>query len=341
MIFPVLMVSVVMALYTIHDRKKTVSKPIFLIVICAVLALIAAFRSPLTADYDNYEYFYYSGTERFEIGFQMLAEFCKLLKLNLISFFLVCAALSVSIKVFAIKKMSTCIAASVLVYVSNLFILHDMIQIRCAIASGMILLSMYYLVEKKLPQFLCIVIFATLFHNTAIVVLPLWFLNNDTKFIKYYLWLIPVAYVLYFTGIRLAHYVQLIPLEPIQALWLYYDDFMNRGIGHNDVNVLNVVQIIRCGVCMFLLHKSDVLKEKNKYALMCAKVYTIALFIYVTFSDMPTAADRLSEFLSIVEVILLPCLLFAFNKRGSGLIVLLFIAVVRLYVHIILTNHLL
>ena len=60
-----------------------------------------------------------------------------------------------------------------MVYISNIFVLHDMIQIRAAVASGMLLLAVFYKVRSQFIPFIVTTIIAFLFHYSAILILPI------------------------------------------------------------------------------------------------------------------------------------------------------------------------
>ena len=345
MVLPVLTICVLLLPFLSKELSNSAVKSKFFnsayFVLGVILCFIIANRSPLTSDYVNYQLFYDSGVERFETGFVFLGENCKKIGLTLIDFFFVCAFIAITIKFYAIIKMTRLVFASLFIYISNAFILQENIQVRCAIASAFVLLSIYYSVEKQLVKFLLTVSLAVLFHNTAIIVFPLWFVSNSAKHLKYYVFLIPLAYILFGLGFTFGRFIQYIPIPPIQNFWSYYIVLLDRGIGHVEINVFNALQLTKCVFCFILYFYTTKIASSNKYFVVCLKIYIISLFLYVVFSDFPVAADRLSEFLSIVEIILLPCLLWISKNKQIGWSLIAFWSSTHLFVHIVILQHLL
>ena len=139
------------------DNRKTLY--VILLFIWLVLALIATFRPFDMPDRENYiDIWYGNGTERYEIGFTTIVDLLQIFTKNEYAFLFVFAALSIALKMIAIYRITSFIWASLLIYTANIFILHDMIQIRCAIASGLLLWAVYYLVNRRAISFLCVVI---------------------------------------------------------------------------------------------------------------------------------------------------------------------------------------
>lgn len=345
MITPVLLICIVLLLFStteVKEKKRKIFLYRFLyFVFCILLCFIIAYRSPLTSDYENYEMFYYSGVDRFETGFVLLGNICKSLNLKLIPFFFVCAFIAISIKFYALSKMTNLVFAALLVYISNLFILQENIQIRCSIAAALVLLAVYFSVERKLIGFLISVTLAVLFHNTAIIVYPLWFISNNNDHLKYYILMIPLAYALYAFSLTLGRFIQFIPIAPIQDFWTYYISLLDKGIGHVDVNVFNALQLTKCVICVLLFSFANKISSHNKYFTVCLKIYIISAVLYVILSDFPVAADRLSEFLSVVEIIALPCVMYISKNKIVGWAIIAFWASTHLFVHISLLHHLL
>ena len=280
-----------------------------------ILILIATFRSPDMPDYENYyNYFTFGGAERFEIGFKTYVESVKHISINPIFIFSAIAALSVSIKLFAIRKLSPLFWGALLVYLSNIFILHDMIQIRAAVASGILLWSTKYLEERNLKYFLLSVALASLFHISSIVFLPLWFVNTTNPQKTIFLLMIPISYVLALNGITFGNIASLINIEQIQNLWNMHQNAMEHDIGVR-INLFNAMHIIRLIMCTYIIANLNKIVKYDKKAIILAKIYTISLVAYNLLSDIPVIAFRISELLQVVEILLIPSiLLIPYNK---------------------------
>lgn len=273
--------------------------------ICGILVLIATFRSEDMPDWISYWLFWNSlDGERFEIGFTFLADFVKKVSSNFYLFLFCCAALSVSLKILAIYRMTPQVLGTLVVYLGHTFILHDMIQIRCGIASGFFLLAIYSKVNRNLVKFLTFSFLAFLFHYSAIIIFPLWLLSSTRPHKKLYLVLIFLCY-LFGTSFPIANFIQVIPIEGIQNLWKMYEHTLG-----DEMSIFGIMQLSRLVICIFLFCFVDKIYIQNKYAIFLLKIYALSIMSFVLLSGVPTMAQRISEFYQVVEILLIPMIVY-------------------------------
>ena len=294
-------------------RRLPQSNVLLLFVVWGMLVCIATFR-PDMADKKNYAFFfnYPEYGERFEIGFKYLTGLIKRFGASLTFFFFFFAGISIALKLWAIRKMTTLLWGSLAVYVSNFFILHDMIQMRCAVASGLLLHAVYFVWKRNLSAFLATASIAMLFHYSAIIIFPLWFLSTKAPQRLFYMMLIPASYLLagFFS---LVQYIRYIPIAGIERLWYSYEGTMG-----DNINIFNAWTLLRVAFCLFILLNIKHISMYNSFAVVLAKVYAIALSCFVLFSDLPVVSWRISELYMVVEVILLPLTVYSFPLHSDG-----------------------
>ncbi|MBR5281517.1 MAG: EpsG family protein [Alistipes sp.] len=288
------------------------------VLIWCILALIATFRPQDMPDYENYERFFL-GSEfaRGEIGFKTYVQSLKLFVSKPIVLFGAVAFLSVGIRLFVTRRLSPFFFGSLLLYIAHFFILHDMIQIRVAIAAGIFLWSTKYLEERNGKKFFLTASIAMLFHYSSIVIFPLWFINTIKPQKYLYLSIIPLSYLLTFSGITIGHLAEMIPIASFQALWKMYQMQMENDVG-TTINIFNAMQLLRCLVCFYVLWNLPKIAKYSRYAIVWAKIYTISIAAMVLLSDVPVIAFRVSELYQVVEILLLPTILLIPGYRQLG-----------------------
>ena len=229
-------------------------------------------------------------------------------------FFLIMALLGVSFKVMAIWKLTEFQILSLLIYFCHFFLLHDMTQIRQGIASGILLISLVYIENKKLSTFLLLLAIGLFFHYSTLLFIPFYFLNPKklNKAAFYAILLVPQ--LLYFFHINIINILLLFRLGILSEKLTYYNQLMELGV-FSGINVYNSVLIVQLLFCVFLIWKADFFYSKNKYAVLCIKIFTIGLSSWVLFSSVPVIAFRISGFLEIVEIILVPFMLYFIEER--------------------------
>lgn len=202
--------------FSLRINKKT----LVLFTVALLLIFIAGFR-PIGLDRDSPNYvsllnipFSQANFLDKEPAFWMLVEINRVLfSSNERTFFLIFAIIGVSLKILAINRLSSMPFLSLWAYICLYFILHEMTQIRAGVASGIFLLAIQDIVNRNLKKFIIKVLFASLFHYSAIVMLPLYFLNLRKISIIYFFLPVIGLFLAYFglSKILLLNFTDFLP----------------------------------------------------------------------------------------------------------------------------------
>lgn len=291
-----------------------------------ILFLMAAFRGNIDDDYHGYVEFYEEIDKMYlevEPTFVLIANFVKSAFNNILFVFIIYAMIAVSIKLYAISLLTEFRLQSLVVYFSFFFLLHEMTQMRAAVASGMLLVCLYLLKNKKYIYYALLTALAICFHYSAIAILFLPFLSRDRVSKLYYL-LIPLGYLLAFAHIGLTNLLPYLFI-PIELVQLKFSSYQELDAG---VNLFNLVLLLRIALAYLLIWKADLLQQHNPYSALLIKTYVIGIFLFLFFSDIWGIATRLSELFQITEIILLPFMLYMFKNKyvANGLVIIITIS---------------
>ena len=220
------------------------------------------------------------------------------------------ALTSISLKLIAIKRLSEFLSYSLLIYFSGIFLLQDMTQIRIAVASGILMLSIPYIVGRNFKKFIFLILLAVLFHYSAIVFVPFYFFNSKS-----------INKIFYFTIICISIFLGIIHFNPFEIILKLNLGFLSEIIHAQIVaqslmkkmNIFNVITLFNVVVCIFFIFNSQ--KFKNKYSIILIKMYSFSLVFYYLFSFSPVIAFRTSEVLNIAQIILLPQLIYIIKPK--------------------------
>ena len=287
------------------------------IAVGVALTLIAALR-PEGIDRDYTEYIShfrnYDTIVMLEPTFKAIAWFVhRFLGANPTLLFAIYAALGVGLKMVAIRELSNMALLSVAIYISQFFILHEMTQIRAGVASGVLLLAIKPLYDRNLWRFLFIVLCATAFHLSGIIILALWFLS-PTRRLKLYPIIIPAAIALSILEVDITG---LIPIPYLSAkIELYQNIKEYTDSVHNHINIFNAIYLVRLALCYLLFWAAPTLAKQNRYYTLMLKIYTLSLAALPLFANLPVMAHRVYELLGIVEIILIPTLVYIIRPKG-------------------------
>lgn len=345
MIIYLLIPFIVLLFYSLSIYEKP-SEPYLYGILGCILVLFAGLRHPgIDADSLNYTDFVKGadtlgpflrsvGDYMFnEPAYYFLASFVKTLGLPVTIFFLIFSILSISLKFIAIRKLSPFYFLSVLVFCSNFFFLHEMTQIRSGIASGFILLSVPYIQEKRIFPFLAMVAGGMCFHYSTIVVLPFYFLDSLTLNKVKYLSFILVPYLLKVIGFNIFDLLSDLHLGVFSDKLKVYNDLLQGG-EFNAINIFNVELLLQIFICIVFIYYSESLLTHNKYSMLLIKIYVLSVSFYVFLSSIPVFAFRVGGLLGIVEIILIPFLIYLLRPRLAGFIMVIGISVLLFFVSI-------
>lgn len=312
----VFFIYVIVSSFSFIQFKEIKVKYFVLLIFSISLILTAGLRTP-GLDYQNYVDIYLGQTTKsIEPAIDYISLALKSIFNHPISLFIVFAILGVGLKIIAITQLTRLWFLSIALYVSFYFLYHEMIQIRAGVVSGFLLLCIKPLYKKDYKTFLLFVFLGSLFHVSALTILPLWFLNGKKHNSHLYVFIVVISYVLSLIGISVTNFVSYIPIEQIQVLYAGYIYSTSKGIHSQELNIFSVIQITRILISFLLLLYIEIISEKNKYAKLLIKIYILSVSSYVLFSDLPILAVRISQLLGVVEIILIPLAIYAFKSRS-------------------------
>lgn len=291
-------------------------------IIVLILTLLAGLR-PIGIDKDAENYVnYFNGTipDDFEVelSFSVMTAISKFIADTPIVLFLLYAIMAIPLKGFAVTRLSKFVFVSLLVWMSNFFLLQDVTQIRAAVSTAFFLMGLYFYLQKQWPVFIIFIAVAMFFHTSAVLLLIVLFFSNKplSNLGRWLLAVLPLV------GIAMAilkiDLIVYMPIGYVQDKIEIYEKLRDTGIMGDEINVLNVVFLLRMMTYYFLLWKYKVVEEQGKYVSLLLKLYMFSLFFFTALAFFPVAAFRVSELFGVVEIVLLPCVIYAFEQKFAG-----------------------
>ncbi len=284
----------------------------FCVVVCAEMILFAGFRA-LTIGADTSTYLnaltYYKSLPQgeilsaklvypfdFEIGYFFLTKLCAYLNFSSTMFLLLIATMTYVPLITFVYKYSKNPLISVLVYFAFGLFAYSVGLFRQMIALSICLCAVPYIRKRKLIQYLLLCAFASLFHLSALIMIPFYFLNyldlrkNKTKF---YI-LVIVLEILCFI------FARSIIIEILKNFKLYagYEG------GKYDVQGGSYFNLIFLNILLFL-GMFVVVPRVDKFDTICVKGIAVACIIQ-SCSYAMGIMGRLVCYYSIYEMILIP-----------------------------------
>lgn len=323
-----------------EDKKDSYTRAFF--VAATILLFAFAALRPIGADADSrtYAVLYESVREEFiEWSFVGLSKLVHVLFDDVRWLFVLYALLAIPVHAYGIFRLSPYVLLSLLIWFSHYFVVHDYTQIRVAVSIGIWFVGLSFLCQGKRWKYFLTVLFSIFFHYTAVAfLLPLFFSNKplNSRGRIFLASIVLFVYALYFAHIDL---IVSLPIPYMQNKIEEYQRIRDMGIMGDEINVFNMVFLLRVTMFFFFLLKYPRVVRKFPNASLLLKVYCCSLASYVGLSGLPIVAGRVRELFGVVEVILFPMLLVTVRPIAFGRLMLVILALGFLSLNIFY-NHL-
>lgn len=221
------------------------------------------------------------------------------------------AIIAISLKAYTILTYSKMPVFSVFIYLSMFFFLHEYTQIRAAVAVGFYLLAVYYLSKDNYKMYFSSVIFAVLFHWSAIILLVGYlFKNNNTKISNFVL-ISPFVFMILNVFTQSGSFIQVANDFLVSNGLFIFGTIREWTVFNPLTNIWTIIYAII--LFTYLKHKNLF----SNFDVMMLKFYAFGIFAYYFFSMfyMQIMAYRLIEFFSTILILLLPSFVSKFRQK--------------------------
>lgn len=332
-LYVILAVASLVACLSLNRSDKNLDMRIYYAVMFVLLLFFAAFRNgELLPDYDNYQEYFRIKAELpyVEPSFYTIRSIARFLSFDgdgEYMMFFIYALLGISLKYYAILKYSPYATFSICIWISSMFILHDMIQMRASVASGILLILIPILYQRKLAVAIILMVIAFCFHNSAMFFVILLFLNPHKIDKRFWAACYVAVVVMNLTKFSFANFMptvtQFLPdmFKGRMANYMY-------AVEHGDIHSVSMYApyiMYQTLVCFTTMCFAEKLKAIAPYSIILIKTAFIGVFIYGL--SVPGVSMRVAELFSTSLILLTPmlinCMSLRYRKLAGGGIVLL------------------
>ena len=315
----ILFIMFILAFLNISDERIFPKyEKILLILLFIFLFIFAAFRYDTGYDFNSYKQIFDNLNFNkifltdIEIGFSTVVCCIKALGLGYQWLILLIASISLLFKYKAIEKYSIYPFVSLMIYFSSNFIIQDFGQMRQGLAVALALYSIQYIKDQKLIKFLSIIFIAIMFHYSAIVFVPLYWLSKLDLNLKAIISILGISIALFIimkTGI-----IEYILYNIIKSQFLInkYIAYTSKG-GY--LGFLKLTFIFRVGIFILFYLLKDKIKPNCKYYNVLATGYLLSIFMYIAFNSNVGLATRGSIYFKMLEIFIIPQIIYAVKDK--------------------------
>lgn len=218
--------------------------------------------------------------------------------------FLIYSLISVPTKLFAIRKLTPFCFLALALYIPVYYELHDLIQIRAAAATAMLLIAIPSLHERRWRIGVPLMLVATVIHYSTIMALPLLYFGNkemNTRWRMIFACIVPLGFMFYMVHIDI---LSLIPSSLFGGKLDFYKNSAETGAMDEMITPYkNVYFMLKCILYLFMLYYYEMVKKETPYITILLKYMAVSIFAMFAFSNIPTLATRTSDLFGVVDPI--------------------------------------
>ena len=309
------------ALYA--EGLQSRNKRYWLIVICFILAYLAGFRDFMSwADTIVYVISFQDYTPSLpdvtmhsspygygEMGFYYIGVVVKTFTSNASIYLLAVALLSFFFLYKAFNKYCIYPILGVCAYISRFYLARNFIQIRAGLSYAIILMAVQYITKKDWKRYFAWVFVAYLFHHSAIIAVPLYFLCMiDIKKRHIVIGTI-IAFIiaaLYSNVIRVlvANYA-----EDLDAV-TYVQEQYQREWG-----LSNPMIYFQTFLLLVYTFTEDRMRKTTTHYDTIRNAYFYSTFLLITLSCYTALSGRVSSMFATLEMVIIPSIAYSFAKK--------------------------
>ncbi|WP_224490275.1 EpsG family protein [Robertkochia flava] len=305
----VLLLVVVWVLNSSLSKKKSLSFFSFPFIFSGILlVLFAGLRSSeVGTDTNNYvgiynNFSYYTDSifeieSTIEIGYWILQKVALFFSSEYYALLIAIAFLSVFPMLYVLKKFSKNVTLSVFIYITIASYLVFFNAGRQGIAIGISSLSLIFLLKRNMIAYFMCIAFASLFHNTALIMLPFYFiLNREVKLKNILIYLFLGGGSISFLGYLLSVFS-----TDVEARYAVYE---NRGAtgGYLLALFFNLTTVI-----LFNFRKRITKENLNRYDIyLNYSLFVSIIYLLVVFTGIDVNFMRLSNYFMLGYILIWP-----------------------------------
>ena len=307
------------------EEAEPRSKTVILMITCVVLALMAGYRDIYRwADTIGYVISFTDYTHPLsewsssdkpmgygEYGFYFLGVIFKSFSSNVTAYLTFIATLTFIFMYKDFKRYCYYPLFGVCAYISRFYLARNFIQIRAGLSYAIVLWAVQYITKKDWKRYFLWVFIAYLFHQSAILAVPLYFLC----LVKIKKWHIVV-------GVIIAFILGGIFTDPIRLLVADYVTDMKLGTTYitkeyqREQGLLNPMIYFQLVILFAYTFNERILKWTSPDYYTIRTAYFYSTFILITLSMYTALSGRTSSMYSTLEMAIIPTMINTFVKKN-------------------------
>lgn len=321
---------------TSYEQRSNKYKYTILSLACFIFALIAGLREAWAwPDAPVYMYSFLKSPNIFnfsfsdeitgysEKGFYFLSVLVRTFTDNYHIFFLVVSFLSFYYLFKNLRQYSIFPLIGLFAYISRFYYGRHFMQIRAGLSYVILLLGIKYILERDWKRYFIIVFIASLFHKSALLGIPLYFVCNWINVKKWHILVaLAISFVIGIWGQGLMHAFIEDNASDLN-IGVRYTDAGGEKRQLEGLGIRNPMIYFQCFLLLSYTFLENKLAPLNKYYYVIRTAYLYSTMILICFCSYKVLSARTSSLYATLEFAIIPSLIYLFNKKNRSFAILL------------------
>jgi len=311
----------IFSLFSLILSRKTKNKKFFLAVSFILLFIISALRYNVGTDYNSYVVWFNNITEITElndIGFNIIIMLIKLLNGHSQWMFVISSFLILFFVYKSCYENQKYYDLSLFLFITLLFYFSSFNTLRQWIATAIIMYAIKYIEKKEFKKFFVLVLIASSFHLTALLMLFMYFILN----VKFKNKTRIITILSFFIFSKAIDWIKIITNITQMFFPLYYQRYIVPDSYLLTAKAGSFFPILLATVMFvfYIVFKKNVIKENNTEKYNFKINLCMVVLIFSIINTIGSLFARVSAYFLPLIILLIPDVLLAFDKKSRKII---------------------
>lgn len=203
----------------------------------------------------------------------------------------------------AIYEQSDSFCLSFFLLLANGYYFSSMTSVRYYFVLAVALYAMKYALQKKWVPFVCLIVFAALFHQSVLLVIPVYFLAT----IHWKRWHLFMFVLLCGSFLVFRDFYRMI-------IFHFYPYYENSVFDNGQTSLINILKCLAVLVLCLFYYKEAIREYAENRFYFCLNLGALALYLFCSFIPV---LSRVGYYLSVSNLFLVPSVLKRIPKKGQ------------------------
>lgn len=314
------------ALYA--EGLQSRNKRYWLIAICIVLAFLAGTRDFSWADTGIYVESFVNYTPTFseltqysqpfgysEMGFYYIGVVVKTFTSNVTFYFLVVAALSFFFLYKAFDKYCLYPVFGVCAYISRFYIARNFCQIRAGLSYAIILMAVQYITKKDWKRYFAWVFVAYLFHHSALIAVPLYFLCMLDIKKKHIVIGTVFAFII---AAFYSNVIRSMVADSVSDLTVMDETYIQEEY-QREWGLSNPMIYFQTFLLMVYTFTENRMRHTTSHYIAIRNAYFYSTLLLIILSCYTALSGRVSSQFATIEMVIIPSIAYSFAEKNRSI----------------------